>query len=259
MKILGYCLKVWLTSVVVGALIVYFVTDLMDDSSMTFWGYMAAICLYTLLFSCVSFFLFWVAVVFLTVGRLSMNKQRWIATAVGVILTAAPFPLWRRTDGNLLLRLGLGFGEGLGGHVFSNKFGGKSTDRIRIGDHGLRIVLCHIAGTAGLTGNNEGALPGGGPIGGTFRCDLAICHEAFGMTDLTGSGSADDEMGVISRRIARDVGIDQLLFMLAGGLAFIQRDQHSDGRIEGLGPEDLVELIVIIPIHIQIERDGDAG
>jgi hypothetical protein len=94
MKILGYCLKVWLTSVVVGALIVYFVTDPTDDSSMTFWGYMAVICLYTLLFSCVSFFLFWVAVVFLAVGRLSMNKQRWIATAAGVILTAAPFPLW---------------------------------------------------------------------------------------------------------------------------------------------------------------------
>ena len=164
----------------------------------------------------------------------------------------------RRTDGHLLLGLRLGLGEGLGGHVFRNKLGGKSATRVRIGDHRLGIVLCLIAGAAGLTGDNERSFPGGGPISRPFGGYLAICHETFGMADLTGGGGADDEMGVIGRGVTGNIGIQQRLFMLTGRLAFIQRDQHGHRGVEGLGPEDLVELVVIIAIHVEIEGDGAA-
>jgi|GEM_PF-3888328 hypothetical protein len=54
MKVFRYCLKIWLSSVVIGTLLFYFVGDPTDDSSMTFWGYMA-VCLGTTVYSLVSF------------------------------------------------------------------------------------------------------------------------------------------------------------------------------------------------------------
>ena len=67
--------------------------------------------------------------------------------------------LRRCTDGHFLHGLWLGFGEGLGGHVFRNKLGGKTAYRVHIGNHGLGIVLRFIAGTAGLAGDDESAFP----------------------------------------------------------------------------------------------------
>jgi hypothetical protein len=67
-----------------------------------------------------------------------------------------------------------------------------------------------------------------------------------GASGLVGGGSADDEMGIIGRGVAGDVGGQQGLFMRAGGLAFIQRDQHRDGGIEGVGDagQDVFQEIV---------------
>jgi len=93
MKIFLYCLKIWLTSVVVGALLFYFVGDPTYDSSMTFWGYMAVVCLAAAIYSLVSFLLFWAGVVFVTGRRISVWRQRWIAMAWATILVIAPFPI----------------------------------------------------------------------------------------------------------------------------------------------------------------------
>ena len=91
MRIFFYCIKVWLSSVFVGALLFYLVGNPTDDSSMTFLGYMVVVCLYTILYSSISFFLFWACVALLANGGLSVKKQKWIATAGGTILTIAPF------------------------------------------------------------------------------------------------------------------------------------------------------------------------
>jgi hypothetical protein len=93
MKPFIYSLKVWLTGVVVGALLFYFIGHPTDDSSMTFWGYLIVICLYTLLYSSVSFLIFWAATAWLTKRRLPRNRQRWIMTVIGLIGTVLPFPI----------------------------------------------------------------------------------------------------------------------------------------------------------------------
>ena len=91
MKPFIYCLKVWLSSVIMGALLFYFIGHPTDDSSMTFWGYLIVICLYTLLYSSISFLIFCAATVWLTSGRLPRNRQRWILTFIGLLLTVLPF------------------------------------------------------------------------------------------------------------------------------------------------------------------------
>ena len=93
MKPFIYSLRVWLTSVLVGTLIFFFIGHPTDDSSMTFWGYMIVVCVYTLLCSSVSFFIFWAATAWLTKRHLPRNRQRWIMTFVGVLLTVLPFPV----------------------------------------------------------------------------------------------------------------------------------------------------------------------
>jgi hypothetical protein len=108
MRIFLYCLKVWLSSVVVGGVLFYFLDKPTDDSSMTFLGYMIIFCVFALLFSSVSFFLLWAGVAMLANGRLSVNKQRWIATAWGAILAIAPVVLlfgWHQPDWSFLARL----------------------------------------------------------------------------------------------------------------------------------------------------------
>jgi Co/Zn/Cd efflux system component len=93
MKPLTFSLKVWLTSVVLGTLIFYFIGHPTDDSSMTFWEYILVGLLYALLLSCVSFFVFWAALTWLTKRPLPKTAKRWITTFIGLILTAAPFPI----------------------------------------------------------------------------------------------------------------------------------------------------------------------
>ena len=92
MKIFLYCLKIWLTTVVVGALLFYVVGSPTYDSSMTFWEYMAVVCLAAAIYSSVSFLLFWAGVVFVTGRRISVWRQRSIAMAWAAILVIAPFP-----------------------------------------------------------------------------------------------------------------------------------------------------------------------
>jgi hypothetical protein len=93
MKPFIYCFKVWLTSVIGGALLFYFIGHPTDDSSMTFWGYMIVVCLYTLLYSSVSFLIFWAAMARLTKRHRPRNWQRWIMRVIGVLLTVLPFPV----------------------------------------------------------------------------------------------------------------------------------------------------------------------
>jgi hypothetical protein len=93
MKPFIYSLEVWLTSVIVGAFLFYFIGHPTDDSSMTFWGYMIIVCLYTLLYSSISFLIFWSAMAWLTKRPLSRNRQRWIMTFIGLVLTVLPFPI----------------------------------------------------------------------------------------------------------------------------------------------------------------------
>lgn len=93
MKPLAYCMKVWLTSVLLGTLIFYFVGNPTDDSSMTFWEYIAVVCLYTMLYSCVSFLVFWALIAWLTKRQLPLGRKRWTATITGLILAVLPFPI----------------------------------------------------------------------------------------------------------------------------------------------------------------------
>lgn len=93
MKAFLYCLKIWLTSVVVGALLFYEVGKPTYDSSMTFWEYMGVACLAAAIYSFVSFLLFWAGVVFVTGRRISVWRRRWIAMAWATILVIAPFPI----------------------------------------------------------------------------------------------------------------------------------------------------------------------
>jgi uncharacterized membrane protein len=93
MKIILYCLKIWLISVVVGTLLFYFVCNPTDDSSWTFWGYMWVVCLGATIYSVVSFLLFWAGVVVVTGRRFSARKQRAVAAGWATILVIAPFPI----------------------------------------------------------------------------------------------------------------------------------------------------------------------
>ena len=52
---------------------------------------MAIGCLYALLLSAVSFFVFWATLAWLTKRPLPTRAKRWITTFIGLILTAAPF------------------------------------------------------------------------------------------------------------------------------------------------------------------------
>jgi uncharacterized membrane protein len=93
MKVFGYCLKIWLISVVTGTLLYYFVGNPTDDSSMTFWGYMGVVCLAATVYSLVSFLLFWIGVYVLAGRPYSARQQKSIGSAWATILAIAPFPI----------------------------------------------------------------------------------------------------------------------------------------------------------------------
>ena len=93
MKVFGYCLKIWLGSVVTGTLLYYLVGNPTDDSSMTFWGYMGVVCLGATVYSLVSFLLFWVGVYYLAGRPYSVRQQKGLGTAWAAILVIVPFPI----------------------------------------------------------------------------------------------------------------------------------------------------------------------
>jgi hypothetical protein len=74
-------------------LLFYFVGDPTDDSSMTFFGYMAVVCLAATVYSLVSFLLFWAGVCFLACRPYAVGQQKGIGTAWATILVIAPFPI----------------------------------------------------------------------------------------------------------------------------------------------------------------------
>lgn len=97
MKPFIYSLKVWLTSVLVGTLIFYFIGHPTDDSSMTFWGYMIVVCLYTLLCSSVSFFVFSAATAWLAAQQsATMDHDVHRRASDG---SAFSRPLWQEPSG----------------------------------------------------------------------------------------------------------------------------------------------------------------
>ncbi len=67
-----------------------------------------------------------------------------------------------------------------------------------------------------------------------------------------------DEVGVVGREIVCLVSGEESFFVDAGGLAFVERDQHGDGWVEGFLHEDVVQLGVVEAEHVEVERDGDA-
>ena len=79
------------------------------------------------------------------------------------------------------------------------------------------------------------------------------------MADLVRGRLADYEMGVIRRRIPGNIGMDQLLLVRAAGLAPVQGDEHGDLGIQRLRHQDTVELVVVIPEHVEIQGDADSG
>ena len=91
MKSLTYSLKVWLTGVLVGTTIWCVIGTLMEHSDMSLIASILVATVYAFLYSGVSFLLSWAAVTILNRGRRSKNNQRSILTALGIILTAAPF------------------------------------------------------------------------------------------------------------------------------------------------------------------------
>jgi uncharacterized membrane protein len=93
MKVFLYCLKIWLASVVAGNMLFYVVGYPTDDSSMTFWGYMAVACLGATIYSFVSFLLFWLGVFLIARRHFSAWRKRGIATVWAMILVIAPFPM----------------------------------------------------------------------------------------------------------------------------------------------------------------------
>ena len=144
-------------------------------------------------------------------------------------------------------------------HVLGYEFGGEAADGVRVHDDGLGIVLGLIACTAGLAGDDEDAFAAGGPVGGPFAGDLAVGDKTFRMADLVGGRIADHEMGVVCRWVLGDIGAEEGLFGLTAGLTFVEGDQHGNGRVHGLGEDDVVELLIVIAVHIEVQGDGDAG
>jgi hypothetical protein len=91
MKPFGFSLKLWLTSVLTGCGMICLVGYLTDDSTMTFFGYESLTSGATLIFSAPCFLLFWATTTWLTKKPLPIRTKRWTTTAIGVLLTAAPF------------------------------------------------------------------------------------------------------------------------------------------------------------------------
>lgn len=155
---------------------------------------------------------------------------------------------------------GLGLaGLGLRGHVLGDEFGGEAADGVGVHDDGLGIVLGLIAGPAGLAGNDEDAFAAGGPVGGAFAGDFAVGDKTLRVAYLIGGGIADHEMSIVCRWVLGDIRVQELLLSLAAGLTFVESDEDGDAGVHRFGEEDVVELLVVIAVHIEIERDGDAG
>jgi len=152
-----------------------------------------------------------------------------------------------------------GIGEGLGGHVFGDELGGEAADGVGVEDDGLGIVLGLVAAAAGLAGDDKDAFAGSRPVGGAFAGDLAVGYKTLRMADLAGGGFADDKMRIVGVGVLSNIGVEQRRLCLVAGLAFVEGDQHRDARVQGFGENDVVEFLVVIAVHIEIEGDGDAG
>ena len=65
-----------------------------------------------------------------------------------------------------------------------------------------------------------------------------------------GGRFADDEVGVVGGEVVGLVGGEEGFLMNATGLAFVERDEHGDGGVEGLLHEDVVEFGVVETEHV---------
>jgi len=92
-KIFIYCLKVWLSAVILGPALFFIPGDPTNDSSMGFWEYMMFACVAGLIYSLVSFLLFCAGVAYFTSLHISIALQKILTTGWSVLLTIAPFPI----------------------------------------------------------------------------------------------------------------------------------------------------------------------
>ncbi|HLZ85984.1 MAG TPA: hypothetical protein VKQ52_02035 [Puia sp.] len=98
-KVFFYCLKVWLTSVVLGPVIFWCweIPDILTLSS--FLAYLGIAILYGLVFSLLSFLLLWAGIAFLYRRGWPLTRQRLAAACWGLTLTLVPFlVLFARAD-----------------------------------------------------------------------------------------------------------------------------------------------------------------
>ena len=159
--------------------------------------------------------------------------------------------LFCRGCGCLLLRLS--------GHVFGDELGLEADDGVGVGDDGLGVVLGDVTGASGFAVDDEGAFAGCGPVGRAFGGNATVGDESLGVGDLVGGGFTDNEVGIVGGEVVFLVGGEKSFFVNALGLAAVERDEHGDGRVEGLLHEDVVELGVVEAEHVEVKRDGDAG
>lgn len=74
------------------------------------------------------------------------------------------------------------------------------------------------------------------------------------MADLMRGRLADDIVGVECRQSFGFVRSNQRRFVLSSRLALVQRDEHRDLRVRRLLHQDVIEFIVVIAEHIEVQR-----
>lgn len=142
--------------------------------------------------------------------------------------------------------------------VLSDQLGLESRNGIGTGEYRLCIVLRLVTGATGLALDYESALAAVTPVGRALAADDAVGDEPFGMADLVGGAVADDEVGVEPDWVAGYIGIQQTFLMHPAGLRFIQGNQAGNARVMHDIHDDVIELVIVVAEHIQVQADGDA-
>jgi hypothetical protein len=131
--------------------------------------------------------------------------------------------------------------------VFRDQLRLESHQRVGVGENGLRVVLRFVARASGSGRQHKRAFTRARPVGRAFAAGGGIGYKALGVAYLV---RAMTKWLLKSARLCSQSAASSAASVFA-------LDSLLSG-IHHLGHEDGIQLVVVVPVHIDVQRHADA-
>jgi hypothetical protein len=143
--------------------------------------------------------------------------------------------------------------------VLCDELSCEPRDRVGVGEDREGVVLGPVAGTAGMALHDERPLPARAPVRRALEAHAPIEDPALGVRDLVRRRLPDHDVRVERHRVLGDVRVQDRLLVFAARLARVERDDGGDRGVLGAPHALDVELVIVVPEHIEVERRRGTG